>query len=196
MEENVHTKPNLISLQDVVSVTNQPITEEHAWAILYQGITKLREVSYGQCYLLEGLQDLLLTVDGRVHTDSFTISLTGGQRTPMNSFSTGIAELGVVVYNALDWQVPDGMSRELSAELDQLLDMMVSADDQEQEDEGISIGEEEMFSSLCRKISQACRRHHSPVINLKQTNKVISFFPSSRSSPKTRGNTTAESAKS
>ena len=44
MEENVYTKP---SLQDVVSVTNQPIKEEHAWAILYQGITKLREVSNG-----------------------------------------------------------------------------------------------------------------------------------------------------
>ena len=164
MEENPScSKPSQISLQDVVSITNQPIKEEHAWAILYQGITKLREVSSGPCYLLGGLQDLLLTEDGRIHSESFTGSLSGSPRTPMNSFSTGIAELGVVVYTALDWQVPDGMCRELSAELDQLLDMMVSADDQEQEDEGISIGEEEMLSSLCRKISQACRRHHSPV---------------------------------
>ena len=115
---------------------------------------------------------------------------------PTISLSTDIVELGVVVYNALDWQLPDGMSRELSTELDQLLDMMVSADDQEQEDEGISIGEEEMFSSLCRKISQACRRHHSPVIKLCRQTKLISFFPSSRSSPKTRGNITEGSAKS
>ena len=81
----------------------------------------------------------------------------------MTSFSTGIAELGVVVFGALDWAVPEGMSRRLSEELEALIDLMVSADDQDQQDEGISIGEEEMVSSLCRKITQSCRRHHSPV---------------------------------
>ena len=81
----------------------------------------------------------------------------------MTSFSTGIAELGVVVFEALDWGVPEGMSRDLSPQLEHLLDLMVSADDQDQQDEGISIGEEEMFSNLCRKISQACS-DHSPVM--------------------------------
>ena len=119
-----------------------------------------------------------------MEVSTLTASPSASLEVSGNSFSTGIAELGVVVYNALDWQVPDGMSRELSTELDQLLDMMVSADDHEQEDEGLSIGEEEMFSSLCRKISQACRRHHSPVIKLCIQTKLISFFPSS--SPKTR----------
>ena len=81
----------------------------------------------------------------------------------MRNFCTGIAELAVVVFDALDWQMPEGMCRKLSPQLEALLDMMVSADDLEEEDEGISIGEEEMFSSLCRKITQSCRRHHSPV---------------------------------
>ena len=152
----------VISLQDVVTVIGN-IKEEHAWAILYQGITKLRQLSSGPCYLLGGLQDLLLTADGTIHVESFTTNRRGKQRTPMNSFFTGIAELGVVVFDALEWQVPEGYCRKLSAELEMLVDMMVSADDQEQEDEGISIGEEEMFSSLCRKISQACTKHHSPV---------------------------------
>ena len=51
----------------------------------------------------------------------------------MSSFSTGIAELGVIVFEALDWGVPQGMSRQLSGELEALIDMMVSADDQDQE---------------------------------------------------------------
>ena len=157
-----------LSLEHVVTTLSGTLTEEHAWAILYQGITKLHEVSTESCYLLKGLGDLLLTGDGRVHQDSFLEENTtrGVRRPPMSSFSTGIAELGVIVFEALDWGVPQGMSRQLSGELEALIDMMVSADDQDQEDEGISIGEEEMFSSLCRKIAQSCRRHHSPVICL------------------------------
>ena len=153
-----------LSLEHVVTTLSGPIREEHAWAILYQGITRLHEVSTGSCYLLGGLSDLLLTGDGRVHEDSFLVNTSRGvQRPPMTSFSTGIAELGVVVFGALEWAIPEGMSRRLSEELEALIDLMVSADDQDQQDEGISIGEEEMVSSLCRKITQSCRKHHSPV---------------------------------
>ena len=74
---------------------------------------------------------------------------------------------------ALDWGIPEGMSRRLSEELEALIDLMVSADDQDQQDEGISIGEEEMVSSLCRKITQSCRRHHSPVSPLLSSNCLI-----------------------
>ena len=157
--------PLALSLHQVVSTLSGPIREEHAWAILYQGITKLHEVStVSTCYLLGGLGDLLLTGDGRVHQESFLkITSRGAQRPPMNKFSTGIAELGVVVFDALDWGIPEGKTRMLSEELEALIDLMVSADDQDQEDEGISIGEEEMFSSLCRKITQSCRKHRSPV---------------------------------
>ena len=56
-----------MSLKEIVTTINSPIKEEHAWAILYQGITQLREVSSGPCYLLGGLGDLLLTGNGTVH---------------------------------------------------------------------------------------------------------------------------------
>ena len=166
-----------LSLDHVVSTLSGPIREEHAWAILYQGITRLHEVSTESCYLLGGLSDLLLTGDGRVHEDSFLEKTSRGvQRTPMTSFSSGIAELGVVVFEALDWGIPEGMSRRLSEELEALIDLMVSADDQDQQDEGISIGEEEMVSSLCRKITHSCRRHHSPVSPLPSSNCPLTSF--------------------
>ena len=165
--EDLQSLRKPLSLGHVVSTLSGPIREEHAWAILYQGITKLHEVSTGSsssCFLLAGLTDLLLTEDGRVHQDSFLKNTSRGeQRPPMIKFSTGIAELGVVVFDALDWGIPEGKTRKISEELEALIDLMVSADDQDQEDEGISIGEEEMFSGLCRKITQSCRRHRSPV---------------------------------
>ena len=167
-----------LSLEHVVSTLGGPIREEHAWAILYQGITKLHEVSTDSCFLLGGLTDLLLTGDGRVHQDSFLQNTSGTQRRPMTSFSTGIAELAVVVFGALDWGIPEGKSRMLSEELEALIDLMVSADDQDQQDEGISIGEEEMFSSLCRKITHSCRRHHSPVSSSAPSPLTSSYFSS------------------
>ena len=56
-----------ISLKEIVTTIGGPIKEEQAWAILYQGITQLRELSSVPCYLLGGLGDLLLTGDGTVH---------------------------------------------------------------------------------------------------------------------------------
>ena len=66
--------PLTLSLHQVVSTLSGPIREEHAWAVLYQGITKLHEVStVSTCYLLRGLGDLLLTGDGRVRHDVFAV---------------------------------------------------------------------------------------------------------------------------
>ena len=69
-----------LSLHQVVSTLSGPIREEHAWAILYQGITRLHQVSTGSCFLLGGLSDLLLTGDGRVHKDSFLVEVNLNQK--------------------------------------------------------------------------------------------------------------------
>ena len=48
----------------------------------------------------------------------------------MTNMATGVAELGVAVYDALDWSVntDSSMERTLSPELERLLDVMTSGE--------------------------------------------------------------------
>ena len=73
----------------------------------------------------------------------------------------GIAELAVIVYDALDWEL--SFERKLSSDLEEVIDLMTSADDMEQHDEGISIGDEDMNSDLSQKIFGYCCKHHNIV---------------------------------
>ena len=73
----------------------------------------------------------------------------------------GIAELAVIVYDALDWEL--SFERKLSSDLEEVIDLMTSADDTEQHDEGISIGDEDMNTDLCQKIFGYCCKHHNTV---------------------------------
>ena len=75
--------------------------------------------------------------------------------------SLGVAELAVVVYDALDWEL--SFERKLSSDLEEVIDLMTSADDMEQHDEGISIGDEDMNSDLSQKIFGYCCKHHNTV---------------------------------
>ena len=146
-----------LSLEQVVKAFHAPIKQEHAWAIIHQGVLSLMGVVGRPCFLVRGMEDILITKEGLLHTNTFTRG--NHERVYMTSMATGVAELGVAVYDALDWTVSEDISveRTLSAELENVLDVMTSADDLEILDEGI--GEEEVTSKLCEKVLELCRHH-------------------------------------
>ena len=79
----------------------------------------------------------------------------------MTNLATGLAEFAVLVYDALDWEL--SFERQLGEELESLIDMMTSADEEEQDDEGIGIGDEESSQSICQKVFETCQRHYNLV---------------------------------
>jgi len=146
-----------LSLEQVVQSFHAPIKQEHGWAIIHQGMLSLLGVVGKPCFLVRGMEDILITKEGLLHNNTFTRG--NHDRVSMTSMATGVAELGVAVYDALDWTMSEDISieRTLSAELENVLDVMTSADDLEILDEGI--GEEEVTSKLCEKVLELCRHH-------------------------------------
>lgn len=153
-----------LSLKKIVTSFCAPIKEEHAWALIFMGMTRMIDISqqHDKIYLIRSLDHLQITGEGDIKADSFTEANDDQKkRRVMTNLATGIAELATTIYDALDWELP--FERQLSSDLEELIEFMISADDAEQEDEGISIGEDEMNIDLCEKIFDSCRRHHSLV---------------------------------
>jgi len=146
-----------LSLEQVVKSYCAPIKEEHAWAIVHQGVLSILGVVGQPCFLVSGMVDVLISQEGLIHPNTFTRS--SQSRLSMTNMATGVAELGVAVYDALDWSVTtdSSMERTLSPELESLLDVMTSGDDLDYLDEGI--GEEEVATRLCEKVLELCRHH-------------------------------------
>ena len=152
-----------LSLSQIVEAFCSSIKQEHAWAVIHQGVTCLLGVVGKQasrssvCYLVRGMVDIRISEEGFIHHNTFTMGV--GSRVSMTSMATGVAELGVAVYEALDWSVSEDLSMErtLSPELENVLDVMTSADDMELIDEGI--GEVLVTSRLCEKVLDLCRHH-------------------------------------
>jgi len=150
-----------LTLSQIVGAFCCSIKQEHAWAVIYQGVACLLGVhgrhagsSDKTCYLVRGMEDIRISKEGPLHHTTFTM---GEGRVSMTSMATGVAELGVAVYEALDWAVSEDISveRTLSPELENVLDVMTSADDMELIDEGI--GEVLVTSRLCDKVLDLCR---------------------------------------
>jgi len=151
-----------ISLGAVLSAFSAPITEEHAWAVVHQSLVALEALSAsdrrgrGHITLVLSPNQLLLTQDGLVHPSSFL----GGEEN-MVSLAAGIAEIGVVVYSALDYSLAQDLSRNLTAALENLIDVMTSADQQEnssETDEGIG-SDSEAEKGVLQEVLNLCRHH-------------------------------------
>ena len=81
----------------------------------------------------------------------------------MTSYTQVVAELGVVVYTALDFSLAEEEQRSLSSGLEHLIDMMTSADSeqgytQDLVDEGIG-QEEERGKEVVERVLDLCRHH-------------------------------------
>uniref|UniRef100_A0A8C8VK28 Spire type actin nucleation factor 2 n=1 Tax=Pelusios castaneus TaxID=367368 RepID=A0A8C8VK28_9SAUR len=108
-----------LSLEEVLKSYEQPINEEQAWAVCYQRCR-------GPAGRVRGPADILLHRDGAV-------SARGEPGAPCTRLlplpcSQMVQSLGFTIYRALDWGLDESEERELSPQLEQLIDLMTNSD--------------------------------------------------------------------
>ncbi|XP_056438214.1 protein spire homolog 1 isoform X9 [Gadus chalcogrammus] len=144
-----------LSLEEILGLYSQPINEEQAWAVCYQccrtlALTrrgrKSAEASSGREgeRRIDGPGDVRIQRDGTVilqHQD------TSDLYTSAHTLLEVIESLGLMIYKALDYGLKDSEERELSAPLEQLIDLMTKVTDAGDSDlcpdEGYEATEEE-----------------------------------------------------
>ncbi|CAL8370855.1 unnamed protein product, partial [Boreogadus saida] len=144
-----------LSLEEILGLYSQPINEEQAWAVCYQccrtlALTrrgrKSAEASSGgeRERRIDGPGDVRIQRDGTVilqHQD------TSDLYTSAHTSIEVIESLGLMIYKALDYGLKDSEERELSAPLEQLIDLMTKVTDAGDSDlcpdEGYEATEEE-----------------------------------------------------
>ncbi|KAF6289146.1 spire type actin nucleation factor 2 [Rhinolophus ferrumequinum] len=117
-----------LSLEEVLKAYEQPINEEQAWAVCFQGCRGLRGAPGGRRRIRD-TADILLRRDGSV-----SARLEPGAAEPTMVVSTASSEaqvvqsLGFAIYRALDWGLAESEERELSPQLERLIDLMANND--------------------------------------------------------------------
>uniref|UniRef100_A0A3P9H552 Spire-type actin nucleation factor 2 n=1 Tax=Oryzias latipes TaxID=8090 RepID=A0A3P9H552_ORYLA len=140
------SEPRELSLEEVLKSYEQPINEEQAWAVCYQCCRGLRVLHPppGRADRVKDPSSLLLYRDG-------TVANLTPVPPPSNSLDL-VQSLGMVIYQALDWGLDDSEERELSPQLERLIEKMVAGVQEEEvrsrtknstSDEGYSGQEEE-----------------------------------------------------
>nr|XP_035975629.1 protein spire homolog 2 isoform X3 [Halichoerus grypus] len=141
-------EPWELSLEEVLKAYEQPINEEQAWAVCFQGCRGLRGAPGGGRRIRD-TADILLRRDGSVSArrepgaaESTTMVLS-----PTSSEAQMVQSLGFAIYRALDWGLDDSEERELSPQLERLIDLMANNDCEDSScgaaDEGYGGPEEE-----------------------------------------------------
>ncbi|XP_037538599.1 protein spire homolog 2 [Nematolebias whitei] len=124
-------EPRELSLEEVLKSYEQPINEEQAWAVCYQCCSGLRvpRPPPGRVRRVKDASSILLHRDGTVslkseprHDDE------DGPPPPVIAERQMVQSLGVAIYRALDWGLDDSEERELSPQLERLIDRMASGD--------------------------------------------------------------------
>ncbi|CAL8398219.1 unnamed protein product [Gadus morhua 'NCC'] len=144
-----------LSLEEILGLYSQPINEEQAWAVCYQccrtlALTrrgrKSAEASSGR----EGERRIDGPGDVRIQRDGTVILQpqdTSDLYTSAHTSLEVIESLGLMIYKALDYGLKDSEERELSAPLEQLIDLMTKVTDAGDSDlcpdEGYEATEEE-----------------------------------------------------
>lgn len=138
-------EPWELSLEEVLKVYEQPINEEQAWAVCFQGCRGLRGEP-GGVRRIRDTADILLRRDGsvgaRLEPEPSTMVVP-----PANSEAQMVQSLGFAIYRALDWGLDENEERELSPQLERLIDLMANSDCEDSScgaaDEGYGGPEEE-----------------------------------------------------
>ncbi|XP_048372194.1 protein spire homolog 2 isoform X2 [Sphaerodactylus townsendi] len=162
-------EPGELSVAEVLKAYEQPVNEEQAWAVCFQCCRGLRgaEKGWGPAGRIRDTADLLLHRDGSVSARGeygvaeLPLTLTPSAEAQM------VQSLGFAIYRALDWGLDENEERELSPQLEHLIDLMANSDSedsgcgtadegyegQEEEEEGVEAG----TLRAVRTFSQAMR---------------------------------------
>ncbi|XP_051485671.1 protein spire homolog 2 isoform X2 [Apus apus] len=138
--------PRELSLEEVLKCYEQPLNEEQAWALCFQGC---RAAAAGPAPPAAPRRpaDIRLRPDGSVLLPAppgppeLPPLLTPSAEAQM------VQSLGFAIYRALDWGLDENEERELSPRLEQLIDLMTNSDSEDSgcgtADEGYGGQEEE-----------------------------------------------------
>uniref|UniRef100_A0A8C3SS96 Spire type actin nucleation factor 2 n=1 Tax=Chelydra serpentina TaxID=8475 RepID=A0A8C3SS96_CHESE len=129
-----------LSLEEVLKSYEQPINEEQAWAVCYQccrGLAGAAAGRWGPAARIRDTADILLHKDG-------TVTARGEQALPQPVLCSPISlqmvqSLGFAIYRALDWGLDESEERELSPQLEKLIDLMANSDS---DDSGCGMADE------------------------------------------------------
>ncbi|XP_013979794.1 protein spire homolog 2 [Salmo salar] len=131
--------PRELSLEEVLISYEQPINEEQAWAMCYQCCSWLRvprpATVTGRVYRVKDPSSILLLRDGTVSPKQEPDDIDGPPLPPIAERQL-IQSLGVAIYQALDWGLDDSEERELSPQLERLIERMAGGDHSLQADSG------------------------------------------------------------
>ncbi|XP_077888996.1 protein spire homolog 2 isoform X7 [Ictidomys tridecemlineatus] len=141
-----------LSLEEVLKVYEQPINEEQAWAVCFQACRGLRGAPGGRRRIRD-TADILLHRDGSVGARQEPGQLLAVLPTsaacvprpchaevrgpaepattmvsPASSEAQMVQSLGFAIYRALDWGLDESEERELSPQLERLIDLMANSD--------------------------------------------------------------------
>ncbi|NWH95443.1 SPIR1 protein, partial [Aegithalos caudatus] len=119
-----------VSLADLLSCFEHPISEEQAWAICFQCCRKIEQLAQGlfpplHSVFIKGSGSIFIHADGTASFKVYYKSDTGS----IQSEDKLLECLGVVIYEALDWGIDSQVERELSNPLEKLLCLMLKLDD-------------------------------------------------------------------
>ena len=108
----------------------------------------------GRLFSISKTEDIIIHSDGRIHDDTFK----NRRRNVIKSETEVVADVGMVIYAALDFGVADDEQRVLSEELESIINLMVSSDDMDEvQDEGL--GDETDDCELMEMVLELCRSH-------------------------------------
>ncbi|XP_073515312.1 protein spire homolog 2 [Phyllobates terribilis] len=153
-----------LSLEEVLKSYEQPINEEQAWAVCYQCARGLAEGPPGPRTRIRDPASLLLHRDGTV---TALPENQGGPETTGSAALSSLTEtqmvqcLGFTIYRALDWGLDESEERELSPQLEQLIDLMAASDSEgvmtDEGYEGTEDEDEEAPPKVVRSFSAVLR---------------------------------------
>ena len=81
----------LITLKTIVTTFCAPIKEEHAWAIIFNGLKKLTHLNQQdiKCLLVTDVDNIIINADGDVYDTTFTENVESSSRPEMLNLATG-----------------------------------------------------------------------------------------------------------
>ncbi|XP_013002118.2 protein spire homolog 1 isoform X2 [Cavia porcellus] len=136
-----------LSLEEILRLYGQPINEEQAWAVCFQGCAALRASRPPR--RLRSAAQLRVCSDGGVvvgaaeRAEEEGPPAAGKVGSSRCSEAEMIESLGIIIYKALDYGLKENEERELSPPLEQLIDRMANTTEADSShDEGYGAADE------------------------------------------------------